>query len=508
MSLNRIKTYPRIRVGIQRKIGDAIAYGLPGDGGQVVVLLHVDRGAIGTRLIAVQGQAILRPGSGGQRAKRGRVLAEHIAAGAAQSLRIGGRVRVHMAIGGAGPRLGHVIDAVYVVHHHAQPGHVEQGNPRQLAPLLISVVQLVLGQQILEDAQGMAPHVSHLVEAALQLLEQQARQKVLAAELLGESKVLHHLRRPVLRIQHERQIEGHIVLVLADLLEEVELVLVEYAGIARRKLAHIAANQAIHESPVHVAQALAHKPGQRAIQQVRLLAQVLIPRGDVRHQDLDQLLHSIGILLGEPLVPQHPNPASGQQVLGHAFNDQIEEDRGVTHELVDDQEIRIAGIQEEGQVPAEFTVHGPLPRRLLAVVGSMEHILHIGPQEVWPLGLVAYQVDNVRYQPDDIQANLLGLGVHQQGEQLIEDRRQVVYQRTHVNGMGCFQNLARFRFRRHSSRLASLQQSLAVPEEVVQVLVRRQDCGIQPQTHRIEVPLIIDPLDVRPAVLLRNWKGL
>jgi len=52
----------------------------------------------------------------------------------------------------------------------------------------------------------------------------------------------------------------------------------------------------------------------------------------------------------------------------------------------------------------------------------MEYVFHIGCQKIGSLGLIAYQMDNVRYQADDIQAYFLGLSVNQQGEELIENR--------------------------------------------------------------------------------------
>lgn len=413
-----------------------------------------------------------------------------------------------MAIGSAGTRLRQVIDAMDVVHHHSQPGNVEQSNPRELALLLVPVVQFVLGQQILEDAQGMTPHRTHFVEATLQLLEQQTRDEVLATELFRQRKVLYHLRGPVLRIQDKWQIQGNIVLVLAYLLQEVELVFVEYPGVSRRELSHVAAYQPEDESPVHVSQTLTHKVRQGAVEDVGLLRQILVARGDIGHQDPDQLLHPVGIVLGKAFVSQHSNPAGGQQVLGHALHNQVKEYGGVAHELVDYQEVGIAGIQEVGQVPAKLSMNGPLPGRLLTVVRGVEHELDVRGQEVGPLGLVTDQMDDVRQQSDDIQADLLRLGMDQQSEQLVQQSGQIIDQGLHVNGVGRLKDLAGFRLRRHCPGLATFQQSLAVGEEVVQVLVRRQNRGVQAQCHRVEIPLIVNPLDIRTAILLRNWKGL
>lgn len=103
-----------------------------------------------------------------------------------------------------------------------------------------------------------------------------------------------------------------------------------------------------------------------------------------------------------------------------------------------------------------------------------------------------------------VATNLFISRCHQQDKKLVKQRGQKIDDTSDVHGVGRLQDLASFTLRRNRPTSA-FNQSFSVRKQIVQMLVGRENCRVQPEVEVEDGLLVVNPLHVGPRVLLRNF---
>jgi hypothetical protein len=181
---------------------------------------------------------------------------------------------------------------------------------------------------------------------------------MLTAKDLGQAELLENVWRPIVGIQHEWQIELDVMLVGADLLNEIEFELLKRSRVARRPLVHVEANDFEHKSSIHEGETAFDEHRKAFVELLRLKRKLFVSRYQIRHEHVEEILNSKLKLLGESLVAMHSDSSAGDEEMRHRLDDDVEDNRRELHELVDEEEVGVVGMKQRWEMLADLSMDG------------------------------------------------------------------------------------------------------------------------------------------------------
>lgn len=110
----------------------------------------------------------------------------------------------------------------------------------------------------------------------------------------------------------------------------------------------------------------------------------------------------------------------------------------------------------------------------------------------------------INEQSYNVATNLFISRCHQQNKKLVKQRGKKIDDTSDVHSVGCLQNLTSFTLR-WNRPTSAFNQSFSVRKQIMQMLVCRENCRVQPEVEVEDGFLVVNPLHVGPRVLLRNF---
>lgn len=176
----------------------------------------------------------------------------------------------------------------------------------------------------------------------------------------------------------------------------------------------------------------------------------------------------------------------------HRLDDDIENYGRKFHELVDEKKISVFGVQKGWKVPANFPVD--CINSFSFDLWCFEVVFDVGQNQFFSLSIFNHHMNQIDQKSDYVAADIFGRCGDKKNEKFIEKCRQEIYGTSNVHCVSCLQNLAGFTVRRNRTTSA-FSQSFSVRKQIMQVLIRREDCRVQTEIDIENRFLIIDPCD-------------